>query len=179
MRKIAVAAVAAAVAVIAVIVAVPALAVSPTPAPPSVTRASIKITGARHFSSSSQLPQSFCGFHARHGALMIAFMYWPVGRSQSGLELGPFGKFLERDGKTDLDLKGSSQETLFVMAGHPSRAWQTVPRHGHAFLTLSDNRTSIGFKATMYPQNVKGHVVLTKKPIHVVASFNCLPVPVQ
>ena len=167
---------AAVIATAVLVVAVPAFA--STPAPPSVTHASIRITGSYHFSSSSQLPQSFCGFHARLGATLIAFISWPMGRSGGELQLGPQGKFLERDGTTDLALKGSNETTIFtVPQEHSARVWQTVPHHGHAFLTLSDNRTSVGFKATMYPQNAKGHAMTTKKPIHVVASFNCLPVP--
>ncbi len=163
---------AAAIATVALVAAIPAFAsaLGPAPAAPSVTRASIKITGPYHFNSSSPSSQSMCGIH--HGGVMISYLYF----GKASLQIGLNGPFMGRDGTTDLAKRGTGVGISFLTTG-PFRDWSIVPRHGHSFFTLSDNRTSVSLKATMYPRNRQGHLILTKKPIHVVASFNCLPVP--
>ncbi len=187
MRKFAVAA---AVAVITAIVAGPALAST------TVSAASIKVTGATRFGSSTLNP-TLPFTVGRNSACSV------VGTNDSnspptvGLDFSvatmsvalPRSRF--HDGTFKLSQLAGA--TFWRYSRNTSREWEIVRHHGSASLTLSgDDEMSGRFSATMYPVHLSPPGVTSPldgkpnlhKPIHVVAHWSCAgdwhdPFPVQ
>ncbi len=167
---------------------------APALASTTVSNASVRVTGPYRLSTSTLQPSpvpvgrnSSCSV-SRGGGFPGGFI--SLDFTAVGLNVVmPYAKF--HDGT--VKLLGARKGNVLLAKWQPRHTWEIAPHHQSASLTLSNNEMSGQLTATLYPdtpthstntQEPSTKVNPNKKPVHVVAHWNCagdwhIPFPPQ